>query len=108
MCAICLQETWLAVGSDLSLLQLPEYNLISVGKSCSAHGGVAIYLHNNFNFRTINHDIITDIWDGQIVEIFENITHMSSKKKIFIYNIYRPPVQTTKNITTFRSEITAL
>ena len=35
--AICLQETWLVVGSDLSLLQLPEYNLISVGKSYSAH-----------------------------------------------------------------------
>jgi len=42
--AICLQETWLSDNSDLSLLQLDEYNLISKGKVASIHGGVAIYL----------------------------------------------------------------
>ena len=34
--AICLQETWLTADADLTLLQLPGYNLISQGKSCSA------------------------------------------------------------------------
>ena len=108
ICAICLQETWLELGSDLSLLKLPEYNLISVSKSCSAHGGVAIYLHKTFKFRTINLDTISEVWDGQIVEIFQDVPHMCSKKKIVICNIYRPPVQTNENITTFTSELTAL
>ena len=65
---ICLQETWLMDGSDLSLLQIENYNLISKGKSCSAHGGVAIYLHKQFNFNVINiPDVRTwDIYKKQI------------------------------------------
>ena len=51
--AICLQETWLSSESDTSLLQLENYQLISRGKSCSAHGGVAIYLHNMFSYNGI-------------------------------------------------------
>ena len=30
--AICLQETWLNKDADLSLLQLPDYTLVSQGK----------------------------------------------------------------------------
>jgi len=46
--ALCLQETWLTEGSDLSLIQIPGYNLIHLGRSCSAHSGLAIYLHQNY------------------------------------------------------------
>ena len=82
--AVCLQETWLAADSDLSLLQLDGYNLISVGKSCSAHGGVAIYLHENFNFKIIDHGMSSDIWDGQIIEIFEESALVTNNKKIYL------------------------
>ena len=36
--AICLQETWASNDSDLSLLQLPGYQLIHQGSKCTKHG----------------------------------------------------------------------
>ena len=43
--AICLQETWTSSDSDLSLLQLPGYQLIHQGSKCTKHGGLMIYLN---------------------------------------------------------------
>ena len=103
---ICLQETWLMDGSDLSLLQIENYNLISKGKSCSAHGGVAIYLHKQFNFNVINIPG-SNIWDGQFLEIFIK-SKFNETKKIIVGNIYRPPRQNTENIITFIEEISSL
>ena len=40
--AVCIEETWLSDGSDTSLLQIDDYNLISKGKMCSSHGGLSI------------------------------------------------------------------
>ena len=42
--AICLQETSLASDADLSLLQLPGYNIIHQVSKCTKHGGLIIYL----------------------------------------------------------------
>ena len=42
--AICFQGTWLTEDSDLRLLRLEGYNLIHLGKSCSAHSSLVIYL----------------------------------------------------------------
>ena len=42
--ATCLQEIWLASDADLSLLQLPGYNIIHQGSKCTKHGGLLIYL----------------------------------------------------------------
>ena len=42
--AICLQETWLSGTADTSLLQIDGYTIIYKGKTCSAHGGLLIYL----------------------------------------------------------------
>ena len=53
LCSVLLQETWLSADSDVSLLQLDGYNLIHKGKSCSAHGGVAEYLHESFQYEII-------------------------------------------------------
>lgn len=103
---ICLQETWLAADSELSLLQIEGYNLISCGKSCSAHGGVAIYLHEQFKYKSI---IIenSDIWDGQFLEIFiENIN--KETKRVLVGNVYRPPRPLVENIQTFTNEIESL
>ena len=48
--AICLQESWLAVNSDVSLLEIPNYKMFHQGKSrCSNHGGLLTYVHCNFS-----------------------------------------------------------
>ena len=98
--AICLQETWLAAGADSSLLQLPGYNLISQGKTCSVHGGVAIYIHEKYDYKILNIDVVSDLWDGQFLEI--NVTDkFSVKKKVVIVNLYRPPRPNINNMENF-------
>ena len=52
--AMCLQGTWLSNESDTSLLKIEGYNLISVGKTCSAHGGLAIYLNHEMKYKILN------------------------------------------------------
>ena len=100
---ICLQETWLAADSDTSLFQLDGYNLIHKGKSCSAHGGVAIYLHKDYEYEIINTHSGSNIWDGIFIKI--TINYNNIKKKIILGNIYRPPRPTVENILTFIQEL---
>ena len=101
---LCLQETWLSADADLSLLQLPGYTLISSGKSYNAHGGVAIYLHEDFNYDILPIHGDNHIWDGQFIEIYLD-NHGANKKKVVLGNIYRPPRSLVENIDHFKNEI---
>ena len=65
--AICLQETWLSDDSDTSLLQIDGYQLISQGKTCTSHGGLAIFLNNNFNFIHSRSYVKSTIWEAQFI-----------------------------------------
>ena len=93
-------------GPDASLLSLENYHLISKGKQCSAHGGVAIYLHEMYNYNIIN---VSDsnMWDGQFIEITGNSLDVNNEKLI-VGNIYRPPRQNVSDIDNFVEEITMI
>ena len=67
--AICLQETWLSSESDTSLFKLHGYNFVSVGKFCSAHSGLGIYISDDYNFKVMNMHEQSMLWDGMFVEI---------------------------------------
>ena len=41
--AICIQESWLAEGDNISQIQLEGYICIPQGKSCTSKGGLIIY-----------------------------------------------------------------
>ena len=45
---ICLQECWLKETDNISMFNLTDYNLVSLPKSCCGHGGLMIYVHNQF------------------------------------------------------------
>lgn len=105
--AVCLQETWLSAGSDTSLLQIENYNLIYKGKSCSAHGGVAIYLHDSFQYEIVDFGNNSEIWDGLIIKISTNYS-TNCNKILTLGNIYRPPRQNVTNISTFINELNDL
>jgi hypothetical protein len=51
--AICLQETWLENDSDVDLLQIDGYRLISKGKSASSHGAWQFTLKIPSNTRYV-------------------------------------------------------
>ena len=99
--AICLQETWLREDTNIDLLSLENYNVISEGKRCSAHGGLAIYLHENFNFKTVPSPIISEIFEGQFIQISEEDTATD----ILLGNIYRPPRDLLSNYKSFTQEL---
>ena len=51
--AICVQETWLDPHHDLSMFHIPGYKLINRARSCGAHGGLIIYLKDEYTYICI-------------------------------------------------------
>ena len=93
--AICLQETWLSTDQDASIFNIPCYQLITLGKKCSAHSGLAIYLSDSFSYliKSVHDD--SELWDGMFIEV----SGESLCDKIIIGNIYRPPRSNNNNKT---------
>ena len=83
--------------SDITLYQIQGYNLISQGKICSEHGGLAIYVSTKLNFDVINININSQIWEGQFIE-FSNMGG----------NVYRPPNNTNDIYQTFTNELSPI
>ena len=50
---ICIQESWLSSECSTKLFELSEHQLISKGKYCSNHGGLLIYVHNDYLWEPI-------------------------------------------------------
>ena len=99
--AICLQETWLSNDSNICLLQIDGFTLISQGKIRSAHGGLSIYLNNKYDYKILS---ISNVWEGQFIEITGN----TIPKKIIQGNIYRLPRDVIENYNTFIDELTPI
>ena len=76
--AICLQETWMDNDSDLSLFQIPGYTCISNGRSCTQHGGLIIYLHEQYNFFVVNAVNTSEIFEMQIIKLDNQLTKWKS------------------------------
>jgi hypothetical protein len=100
--ALCVQETWLNDNSSTSHLQIEGYNLITKSCSCSAHGGVAIYLNDQLNYRLLSVSSQSNTWDGMFLEI-DNFSN--ANRSIIIGNIYRPPHNNVANYRTFFDEM---
>ena len=66
---ICLQETWTDNNCDISLYQLPNYKLFHKGKQCSNHGGLFIYVHEEFNVEPANIAFHSTRWEGFCLKI---------------------------------------
>ena len=100
--AIALQETWFKDGQDISSFDIPQYELISQGRSCSAHGGLAIYLHCEYSYKPIFSQVTSVHWEGQAIEISSESLHRNIK----LCNVYRPPRHNNNNksIQDFLSE----
>ena len=101
---ICVQETWLAEGADLTLYQLDGYDLITEGFMSSTHGGLAIYVNSMFNYTSLSLFNGSNIWEGQFLEISKH----DLNKKIIIGNLYRPPRDINNNYQTFINEFNTM
>ena len=104
--AICLQETWLSSDADVSLLHIPGYKLIHQGSRCTRHGGLVIYLHEQYTYKLRNMYTRSDIWEGLFIDVLGHNLH----QPITIGNIYRPPHNNNNNanIETFIEEMSPI
>ena len=91
--AICLQGTWLSSDADVSLLHIPGYKLIHQGSKCTRHGGLIIYLHEEYTYKLRNMYTQSDIWEG----LFIDVSGQSLRRPITIGNIYKPPPHNNNN-----------
>ena len=102
---LCLQETWISSGTDLSPYIIPGYHLILTPHYASSHGGLLIYLSEKWDYTIKSNDTVSKLWERQIIEIFD--PNKKLQRKIVIGNIYRPPHNSTDNLTNFLSEFSA-
>ena len=105
--AICLKETWTSTDSDLSLLQLPGYQLIHQGSKCTKHGGMMIYLNDSYSYKIPNLFTNFNIWEG----LFIDISGGNLWRTFTIGNIYWPPHDNDNNnanIQQFISELSPI
>ena len=88
------------------MFNLTDYNLVSQPRSCCGHGGLMVYVHNQFKCTPINNKIMkkaTD-WEYLCVEISHKKT---GSKKYIISNIYRKPGEVLDEFNVFLEEFTS-
>ena len=91
--AICYQKTWLSSDADVSLLHIPGYRSIHQGRRYTRHGGLVIYLHEQYTYKLRNMYARSDIWEGLNIDVSGHNLH----RPITIGNIYRPPHNNNNN-----------
>ena len=87
---------------NISMFNLTDYNLVSLPISCCGHGGLMIYVHNQFKCTPINHNIMkaTD-WKY----LCDEISHQNhNAKKYIISNFYRKPGEVLDEFNVFLEE----
>lgn len=104
---ICLQETWLNNEVDISAFNIDGYNIINQPSAISSHGGLLIYLRDDFEFCKLP-NIESQVFESQFI----SVKYGSSSKDLYLGNFYRPPKvrdMTVNNcIDTFSSEFASI
>ena len=98
---LCLQETWLENSDldDMGQFHIDDYHLITKNRYASNHGGLAFYIHKNWNFKVKDDIIDSPFWEEMYIEITDPVDPL--KVKFTIGNIYRPPHSTIGHLTSF-------
>ena len=106
---ICIQETWSQDDIDMTVFNLPNYTMLCANRRISAHGGLIIYVHDDFAFKELNATLpITHtsmLFESLIIEVWRKSCEF---QKYTIANIYRLPLYTSDDLTKFTDEHTQL
>ena len=106
---ICIQETWSQDDIDMTVFNLPNYTMLCANRRISAHGGLIIYVHDDFAFKELNATLpITHtsmLFESLIIKVWRKSCEF---QKYTISNIYRLPLYTSDDLTKFTDEHTQL
>ena len=98
---LCLQETWIEDSEliDMAQFYIDNYHLLAKNCYTSAHGGLAIYIHKNWNFKEKTDIIESPHWE----EMFVEVTDPSNPSKVIftVGNFYRPPHTNVAQLQSF-------
>ena len=100
---ITVQETWFNEHTDLDFYTIPGYTLISNYCRISTHGGVAIYLHNDFSYELKSIHNTSLMFENISLEVWRS---NSNDTKYLISSVYRPPTGLVDDLTTFTNDFT--
>ena len=66
---ICLQECWLSEQTEYNCIQLPGYDCVTQGRTCSASGGLITYVDHSFQHEIISNINKYTLWESLILRI---------------------------------------
>ena len=103
---ICLQECWLKNYDNVTMFNLAGYEMVYKTRSCCAHGGLIIYIHNELECTTLTDiNIASTGWEYLCVELCDR---KPRSKKYTLCNVYRTPSEIVEDINNFTTEFAAL
>ena len=86
------QESWCHDEIDINCFSLPNYTLINSYRRLTAHGGLIMYVHDDFAFKEIYEKLPITHTSTLFESVFVEVWRKSSiYKKYVIGNIYRLP-----------------
>ena len=76
---ICLQETWGHEYVDISFYNLLNYLMVYENRRLSAHGGLLIYIRNDFSYTKLNLDNriteTSNVFESLVIEFWRKIAN---------------------------------
>ena len=106
---ICIQESWGHEGMEMSYFSLPNYSMVFENKRLSTHGGLILYVHDDFEYRSLSNELIMAPESKLFESIFVEIGRKSCiYQKYILGNVYRLPLYVVDDITLFTHEYTNL
>ena len=95
-----LQETWFENSDniDLGLFHINNYHFVTKNHYAIAHGGLAYYIHSNWNYKVKSDTVDSPYWEEMYIEIYDST---NPKCKFTVGNMYRPPHTATVQLTSF-------
>ena len=106
---ICIQESWAHENVDMSQFLLPNYSLIFQNRRLSTHGGLIMYVHDDFAYKDLNQEIIisgtSTLYESHFVEIWRKTCRF---QKYVIGNVYRLPSYNAEDLSAFTNEYSDL
>ena len=84
---------WITDDANLSHIQIEGYTFISNQSIVGRKGGLITFLNNKYNSKTLSHQNLSTIWEGQFLEI----NGFELNKKLLLGNLFRPPRNSQEN-----------
>ena len=103
---ICLNECWINENSNVSCINLENYQMYYLRGNRDGHGhcGLIIYVHEQYKSTEITFTDASTDWDYMCVEISH---YQPNSKKYIIGNLYRLPGMIVDNFKTFIDEFSS-